>query len=218
VFGSKKGKEYDKAIPLDRVRAMNRSGLSDKDIIKQLKSEGYSYGEIEKAMLQSVKEGVAPEPFAPVMSRPDAEVPRSPSMPNFEEEFFSDRNSQDLMEDLRPEASETGLEPEVVMEELIEEVVGEKVAKYEDRIKRMEDTIAMLKAEIKHSSDIMMTTPAESGTAKEMDDRLEELEARIGGLEKAFKQFLPSLTKNIESLSDMIHEMKEKRGLEAEAI
>jgi len=37
------------------------------------------------------------------------------------------------------------------------------------------------------------------------------LEIRISGLEKAFRQFLPSLTRNIESLSDMVHEVKEKK-------
>ena len=42
--------------------------------------------------------------------------------------------------------------------------------------------------------------------------KVEDLEARVGGLEKAFKQFLPTLTRNIESLSAMIHEMKRERA------
>ena len=43
-------------------------------------------------------------------------------------------------------------------------------------------------------------------------NKLDDLEARIGGLEKAFRQFLPSLTENIEALSKMIHEMKAKQA------
>ena len=218
MFGGKK-KESDKPVPIDRVRAMTRSGMSDKDIIKQLKSEGYSYNDIEKAMLQSVKEGVSPEPFAPMMSRPEAEMPRQTSLPTFEEEFYGQKNSEDIYEELAPESSlGEGVTPEVVMEELIEEVVAEKIARYEERVKKIEDNMALLRAEVKHSSDIITTTPFESSSSKESEDKIEEIEARIGGLEKAFKQFLPSLTKNIESLSDMIHEMKEKRGLEAEVI
>jgi DNA-binding transcriptional MerR regulator len=216
MFGGKK-KESDRPVPIDRVRAMSRSGMPDKDIIKQLKSEGYSYNDIEKAMLQSVKEGVSNDPFAQSIQRAEAEMPRQVGLPTFEEEFSGNRNEEDIYQEVAPEEV-GGVSPEVIMEELIEEVVAEKVARYEDRLKKIENSIALLRAEVKHSSDIITTIPAEGGQGKEQEDALEELEARVGGLEKAFKQFLPSLTQNIESLSDMIHEMKERRGLEAEVI
>ncbi|MBI5061263.1 MAG: hypothetical protein HZB67_03035 [Candidatus Aenigmarchaeota archaeon] len=211
MFGGKK-KEMDRPVPLDRVRAMSRTGMSDRDIIKQLKSEGYSYNEIEKAMLQSVKEGVSNEPFSQPMTQGGggAEVPRQLSLPVFEEEQ-GDREAQDILNEIRPEGLEGEVSPDVVMEELIEEIVQEKVAKTNERVKQLENTIAMLKAEIKHSEDIIVNAPSEHGMPKEFEDKVEELEARVGGLEKAFKQFLPSLTKNIEELADMIHEMKERR-------
>ncbi len=217
MFGGKK-KELDNPVPLDRVRAMSRTGMSDKDIIKQLKSEGYSYNEIEKAMLQSVKEGVSNEPFAQPYRSPSEsgfEVPSQLSLPTFDEDT-GDKQVQDILNDMKPGTLEGEASPEVVMEELIEEIVQEKVSKTEERMKQMENTISLLKTEVKHSEDMFITAPSERGLPKDAEDKIEELEARIGGLEKAFKQFLPSLTKNIEELADMIHEMKERK-IEAEA-
>ena len=88
----------------------------------------------------------------------------------------------------------------------------------------MEKNFARIRAEIKQFETKLDQSKRESPT-HELDSRmadisgqLEDLEARVGGLEKAFKQFLPSLTRNIESLSHMIHEMKEKQQMHEEEI
>ena len=48
-------------VPINEISEMTRKGMSDKDIIKNLKGRGYSYNDIEKAMLSAVKTGVSDE-------------------------------------------------------------------------------------------------------------------------------------------------------------
>jgi len=83
----------------------------------------------------------------------------------------------------------------------------------------MENDFITLSTQMKQAEQ----RPAKEQPAKDYDpkisditEQMEDLQARVGGLEKAFKQFLPSLTKNMESLSNLIHEMKEKQGMVAQ--
>lgn len=210
LFGKKKEKE----LPLDEIRKMAGQGISDRDIIKELKSRGFSYDEIEKAMLQAVKEGVgeSPQTFAPpgpVRSEPvQSEPAPAPEfeLPSFEEEPASDESS------------------EVVLEELVEGVIEEKWQKFEDRISGVEENFEHIKSEIKQFESRLAQEKSQSPT-KELDLRisdlsqhLDDMDARIGGLEKAFKQFLPALTRNIESLSQIIHEIKDKHQVVEEEV
>ena len=83
-------------VPVEEVQKMTRKGMSDKDIIKHLKSKGYSYESIESAMLRAVKDGVGDEPAPRVQTE-------SPAMDNIFEpqEFsFSDSMMQPEMSDL----------------------------------------------------------------------------------------------------------------------
>lgn len=185
-------KKEPRELPINEIQNLSNQGSSDKEIIKKLKSEGYSYDTIEKSMLQAVKAGVdQPEP---VQEQPQQDV--------FEENF-QDPGDLGL-------AAEETVSPEVVVEELVEGVVEEKWQKVESRLENMENEISKVYARVKQAEQ----RPLPEFKDERIDDyseRLEDLEARIGGLEKAFKQFLPALTRNIESLSSMIHEMKSKQ-------
>jgi len=209
LFGKKK---EQKPLPMDEVKAMTSKGMSDKDIIKDLKHKGYSYKDIEKAMLETVKEGVEPEamPVAQPFEQAELEQPQPQGfeLPTFEEEI--------------PQEME-GDQSDVIIEELIEGIVEEKWGKFEERISKIEDSIEHINAQLKqYGSELSVPRVAPSKELEfkvnDLSNAFEDLEARVGGLEKAFRQFLPSLTRNIESLSQMIHEIKEKSGrLEMEA-
>ncbi len=209
LFGGKK-KKGD--VPLEEVQKMAAQGMSDKDIIKKLKGQGYSYDSIERAMLQAVKDGVEePQPQ-------EAEIPSFPeAMPQHRkgeaEPLFPEFEPQEVAE------MET-VNPEIIVEELVEGIVEEKWNKFAPRLERLEGEMNVLRAEIRQAPK-----QAQGGGTKELEtkvaelaEQFDELEARIGGLEKAFKQFLPSLTRNIEALSKMIHEMKEKHGVPEERL
>lgn len=214
----KKPKE-SKEVPIDEVSKMTRKGMSDKDIIKHLKSKGYSYEAIESAMLKAVKDGVGEE-------APKQMDMQAPAMDN----IFDFQQSQYPQEPLAAEQSmpEFGTgeieQPEIMLEELIEGIVEDKWRKLDDRLKKIDDNFDRIRAEIKQFEVRLEQNKRENPTHEldsrmaDISEQLEDLEARVGGLEKAFKQFLPSLTRNIEALSGMIHEMKDKQQMHEEEI
>ncbi len=207
LFGKKKKEETLKEMPIDEVRNMSKKGMTDHDIIKTLKSKGYSYEEIEKAMLQAVKTGVNEAEPAPKQRSRFEEFSMPPS--GVQEEDFQSGDMPEF-DAVLPEEQQSS--PELMMEELIESVMEDKISKYDTEVKKLRESLDTMKNDMKtveqKLTDIR-AQPQESGS-QELAEQIEDLQARVGGLERAFKQFLPSLTKNIESLSKMIHEMKQK--------
>jgi DNA-binding transcriptional MerR regulator len=214
LFGKKK-EEGAREVPIDEVQKMTKKGMSDKDIIKQLKSKGYSYEAIESAMLKAVKDGVDDDK-PKMVERMDVEPPATENMFGPQEETMPDfmQSMPDL--DISSEQIEG---PEVMLEELVEGIVEEKWRKFDDQVRKMDESFDKIRAEIKQF-DVKLEQTKKDTPTRDLDARIlalseqmEDVEARVGGLEKAFKQFLPSLTRNIESLSNMIHEMKEKQAI-----
>lgn len=205
MFGKKRKEEHAKELPVEEVQGMSRKGMTDHEVIKTLKAKGYSYEDIEKGMLQAVKSGV--DDPAPSRARPKFEE-FSPAPAPMQQDFqMSDMPEFDAV---MPDEQQQS--PELMMEELIESVMEDKVGKYEAEIKSLKETIDSLQNSIKAVEQKVNESKSQtSETAnQELVEQLEDLQARVGGLERAFKQFLPSLTRNIEALSKMIHEMKQK--------
>ena len=210
----KKMKEI-KDVPIDEVSRMTKKGMSDKDIIKHLKSKGYSYEAIEGAMLKAVKDNVDDVP-----RQVETEAPAMNDIFEMPHPEYSQSPAMEAMPDFGAEIEQ----PEVMLEELIEGIVEDKWRKFDDRLKKIDDNFDRIRAEIKQFEVKLDQNRRESptheldGRMADISDQLEDLEARVGGLEKAFKQFLPSLTRNIESLSHMIHDMKDKQAMHEEEI
>lgn len=204
-------KKHRGEVPTEEVRTLSARGMSDRDIIKELKSKGYVYEDIEKAMLQAVKEGVSSEQPQPSQFYAQQQVQRQPELPELPDvQQFLPPSPQEDYGSLELPAD---VQPELIIEELVEGVVQEKWHKLDERIEKLENDLNAAKSVMQRAASQSPALP--DGYDAAMADaahRLEDLEARIGGLEKAFKQFLPSLSKNIESLSGMIHEMKGKRA------
>lgn len=213
---TKKRKEErpEGAIPLERIQNMAQSGMSDRDIMRRLKAEGYSYDQIERAMLGAVKQGVAP-------AEPSPAPHRTSELPTLDDIYAAESphrtGTPDISDLLEPELEGAEpippeeLSPELAIEELIEGTVNEKMQSIEDRIEKLQEEqhrIRVLLKRLKAREEKTAEAPAPD--VSEFQEKLTDLEARVGGLERAFKQFLPGLTHNVESLSKMIHELKEK--------
>lgn len=187
-------RQTNKPVPQEEIDQLISQGTSDRDIIKKLKSEGYSYQDIENAMMNAVKVGVSDTGGSSFPEAPSAPVPKIP-------DDFSDIDPSNVEE----------LSPEQIVEELIEGVVDSKWKKFDEKIEMFNTEINSIKESLRDKpSDKSRDYGEYEERLGAMSSKIDELSARVGGLEKAFKQFLPSLTKNIESLSNIIHEMKMK--------
>jgi uncharacterized coiled-coil DUF342 family protein len=214
-----KRKKKGMPVPIEEVQRLTRSGLGDRDIIKELKNQGYSYEEIEKAMLQAVKAGVGEEEkpmekkeeMESMIERYEEEPSGGPigELPVLGELYPTERGEA-VSEIALPETEK----PELIIEELVEGVVEEKWERFSEEINRINDKFDKIRVGFEQlkQKTVEEKEPGKDfgGEITELSKRLDDLEVRIGGLEKAFKQFLPALTRNIESLSGMVHEMKRK--------
>ncbi|MBI4162152.1 MAG: hypothetical protein HY513_00585 [Candidatus Aenigmarchaeota archaeon] len=197
-------KESKKPLDPADVQKLTSKGMSDKEIIKHFKSKGYSYDEIEKAMMTAVRENITEAP-APqqIMETPEPES------------FFYEEAQPPAAEEVYME------EPsESLVEEIVEGLIEDKWQKLAAEMDRMQSEIDKMAAEIKQVKNMPVSQAKEvqkidDFRVNEISEHLNDLDARVGGLEKAFKQFLPALTKNIEMLSTMVHEMKTGRAHEA---
>lgn len=199
------GKKVPKELPVEQVHQLMQKGMNEKDIVKTLKSQGYSYSDIEKSMMEAVKAGVEEKPLH-IEERQK------------EDDMFAPRSLEEEMPEFAV-MPEQAVESDVLIEELIEGIVEEKWKKFEDKVNTLENDMNKAEVEFKmfqQKIDMAQNSqPTKELEIKmnELSEQLEDLQIRVGGLEKAFKQFLPSLTRNIESLSDMITKMKEKHEL-----
>ncbi|RLJ03223.1 MAG: hypothetical protein DRP11_01355 [Candidatus Aenigmatarchaeota archaeon] len=216
--------EKDKEVPVSRVKELASKGVSEGDIIKILKKEGYSNVAIQKALNQTIKAKVTGAP-------PQKELPPPPfeTSKNWEEERFLAPPPDEIppfepkpkYEDIdKPPVYEVSEGEEVSLESLIEEIVDEKWhdimevlkdfdAKYQDlnqrlenlsqRIERVEFRITKERDDIRQKID---------STA----EHIHGIEARIGSIEKAFKEFLPTLTDNVRTLSTIVKKLKEEES------
>ena len=194
-------KKEAKQINPGDVQKLTSKGMSDKEIIKHFKSKGYSYDEIEKAMMTAVKENITDSP-------PPQTMMETPEPESF---FYEEQQPPTAEEVYMEEPSES------LVEEIVEGLIEDKWQKLSVEMDRMQGDIDKLSAEIKQVKS--MPTPQGKEVHKmddlrvnEISEQINDLDARVGGLEKAFKQFLPALTKNIEMLSVMVHEMKTGKG------
>jgi DNA-binding transcriptional MerR regulator len=192
------------------------AGMSERDIIRTLKGEGYSFGDVERALAAVVKEGIGvpsavmpqPQP-AQAYTSPPQHQEQSPQ-PEYAQPAYSptdDDYSQIPATQSEPMPEDQIAEAEAAMEEMLESVLENKLQKFSTDLKGVREELTKISEEImnvKKSPAVMQTSEVPHDFIEKVDD----LEARVGGLEKAFRQFLPSLTENIESLAKMIHELR----------
>ncbi len=214
----------------ERIGNLTKQGMSEPEIVKELRVEGFSSLEIDKALRDSLKGGVG-EPVLPVMERGVRET-RTPS--RFEEDVekspfrlneppipprpvYGDRPQQAKpfpVIDLRKPSM-----PSRTTEELIEVTVSEKLkntesemkgfegklADLDNRLKRLEDDVEFLKVEEQRK---------ESEFSKKIDgykDSMGEISARMGGMESALKSALESVLESNRTLSEAVRGLKDKR-------
>ena len=207
--------------PSDRVRSMMRSGMSEKDIVRQLKSEGFSFGDIEKALMAAVKEGASPLPSQASLQSNETTLPPGPAQTPPSERNTGPPQLPQAPAYYPPEPApaysqnpaystytpEDELQPEVIMEELVESVAEEKFEKFSNEIKIVKGDMERLRGQLAEARKLAETKPAPE-LPRELSERLDDFESRLGGLEKAFKQFMPTLAENIGAISKLVAERR----------
>ncbi len=208
--------------PSGEVRRLASQGYSEMEIINELKSMGYPNDRIERSMNKVLKNKVSSSTGESQVARRspklDEEAPADRSEPanDFSENTFvapqpssSFSNQGGGQRGSRtPPSPQTEAfmteEEEIELEILVEEIIDEKWSNVEKDLEKFMEGREEIVAEIEDLRD-------EIDSIKErQDDNLEEIEydiddvssrlegigSRVSSLEKAFKEFLPKITKN----------------------
>ncbi len=108
---------------------------------------------------------------------------------------------------------------EISLEELVEAVVNERWIKFEEKLSIFESREVNLQQQIqelrKKLDEVREENKKQESTLVEKLDEfggnLDKSQARIGSIESAFREFVPTLAENVKSLSDVVGRLKKEK-------
>ena len=160
----------------------------------------------------------------------EVDVPEFPTMPlpprreepeslfTFEKSPFSttkQEKPEESEETVKIEETEPHM-PDITLEEVIEGIVADKWANFEDtieRLRRRDDELQKQIIDIRKEIDALkdaMRKSEESFMTKleEHSNQVANIEAKIGSIEKVFKEFLPELTESMRLITEALEKKK----------
>lgn len=215
--------------PTDRVLDLSKQGKSDAQVSEFLSKEGFAASDINKAYTGAVKSAVAaPAPTASQQFAPLSEVSQA-SVTDFE---IPSQSAETYPVEMPQEAEtqESGWTPEVPetgimgiappstgeLEEIVESVVEEKWKDLQERLEDMHERIDAMESKIT-TLGVQYNTLKDAGASErgsigskidEYKDSINGIEARIGSIEKAFKETLPSMIDSVKSITEVVEKLK----------
>ena len=236
-------------VPTDRVRELTGRGFSELDTIDVLRREGFSPDEIDKALTQTLKEGVIGNPADAMQQQQMSWQEQQPQMqpmqqPQAQPQYASFPQSRQpaqqqqpeeqpeglklpTMEDLQPKAAqaspgipESSLPDEYYQgypaEEYIDYVVQErtrdiveKISEFGLRNRELEAKIRDMTERVGEMSKMRIGEQQQVlSTIEGLTDSVNDVNMRIAGLEKAFKDTLPALIESVRALCDLVGRVK----------
>lgn len=204
-FSSKKKEPAEQVV--ERLSAM---GKNEREIIEQMKKDGYHNEDISRALNKALKFRVTGAPPSPSYMQ-QSTVP----IQAIGQDFIAPPPERPFEENVL----EMTEEEEIGLEELVEEIVEEKwrqgiveLKDVEKAIIQLQDQVRFLEEKIKHVDKSGIEKKDElKDLIEESSAHIESIESRVGSVEKAFKEFLPDLTENVRSLSGIVDKFEKNK-------
>lgn len=228
----------------DTVQRMFSQGYSESEIRDELGGQ-YAEDEIQNAINRAVTSSAAgesnpgssqgPEPMTPYQGSESAVSPMDEGYDGEEEPGGTDSNggmnmgsANDMSMDAPsgsspPQQQDGGIDQNV--EELVETIVAENFDRVENEFENAYSEIDELNERMEeleqrvHDLEVR-DDEDQTQVIQKMDDLeqdFNEYQSRIGGLEKAFQQVLPSLVDNVRDLTNLVQEIKQEKGIETDS-
>lgn len=222
-------------VPIELVQQLSDRGFSEEEIVDELRDRGYAHGEINDALNEAVRASASHMTGGEF---DEFEEQRQMRDAVYEQNEFSEQQMQP-QEQSRPPApeqpparndapprqesydeqdwsSETGITAE--QEELIEVIVAEHFTDVEDEFDAVYAELDELREEIDGLKEALNELRIRRDEGEKelmqkvnaMQDVFEQSNQRIGGMEKAFQQVLPSLVENVRELSALVKDMRDE--------
>lgn len=200
------GKVY---VPMERVNELAGRGFSEPEMIDVLRKEGYTPESIDSALTQSIKMNVAAEPPRPPQAleqrpveqlptleelTPKAELPQMPEAPLPQQYYQQQYPTEDYVDYI--------VQARVAE---VNEKVNESNIRHQEMGKRMDAVYQQL-------NQLLQTRSGEHqqilSRIDSFSETVNELNTRIGSLERVFKDILPALIESVRGLTDLVQRLK----------
>jgi hypothetical protein len=211
-------------LPLDKVLAMRKKGLSNEDIIPSLRQQGYSYRETDEALNQAdLKQNIEedlPEPPSPTGMQASAlnqeiEEPQE----QYEQQYSPQQQYQQQPQQQvisMPQTPDRNIEEQI--EQIAESIIDEK---WQNLIEGVGDLtvwrekvnldLNAIKQEIlRTQSRFENLQRAIVSKISDYDKGISDVGTEIKALEKVFQNILQPLTSNIKELNKITEKLKGK--------
>ncbi|QGA80821.1 hypothetical protein [Candidatus Nanohalobium constans] len=222
---------------LDRtVEQMFEQGYSEDEIKNELQGQ-YSEQEISNAVNNAVTSSATsqddgPQPMTPYQSDDEPVSPMDEGYNdepqkqenNTQQQKLSANNMQQPTQNQPTKNERQGQSVDPAVEELIETIVAENFQRVKAEFENMYEELDTIEEAVEdlenrvHDLEVRDDEDQEEFVQKvdEMEDHIDSYQSRIGGLEKAFQQVLPSLVDNVRDLTSLVQEMKQEKGIQTE--
>lgn len=209
-------------VPTDKVKGLSDKGFSEPEIIDILRKEGYSSEEIDSALTQALKLSVTGQPGSTVERPPTLRElqmqsnelnPPIQSMPILDEYNQPPQIPEPSMQ-FQQQAyyPQGGYDTEELIESIVQERMGEldqkltefrsKYASLERKMMDLHNQLTIISKNKSESENLILNKIDSFGT------NINEMNARLSSLEKAFKEALPALIESVRSLTDLVSRLK----------
>jgi|TARA_Y100000310_G_scaffold341734_2_gene441841 hypothetical protein len=228
-------KQRNKDIPIEKVLEMQKQGIQSKDIISNLKTEGYKHNEISGAMDQAAVKNELNNIPAP-STEPVGDVPialmnaPSPSQPTPGKQEMPQpeisKEPQQIIPSQPMETQQTGFAPEPlerasydVIEEIAESIIKEK---WDELIKNVGDIklwkertdvdLEGVKQELVRTQEKFENLQtAIMGKIADYSEGINNVGTDIRALEKVLERILSPLSKSVKDLKEVSEKLNRKR-------
>lgn len=186
-------------IPVEETRELRNEGLSDNQIIEELKSRGYALPQINDALAQAAIAG--PE----IM----------PEAGGWEEE--GERGEKESI--MGAGGMMAGGDMEGRIEEIAESIIDEKwellveeVKKIVEWKEKVEEEVDRLKSEAgRLKEDFKELHQGVLGRLESYDEKMTEVGTELKAVGKVFKDVIPEFVENVKELRSVTKEVKKKK-------
>ena len=212
----------------EKVSALAAKGLSQPEITKMLKNQGYTEFDVERAVKHSIKAGVESPDF-PVKER--SIKPREKGEPLYPREDVESHPLRLPEVGHRPVPSRPSFparmpspapHPSVdkrEVEALIEEVVAERWESVESRLAEIEEKFGGFESRLADLEEkIAQVGMEENNKGKEISTKIDtykesigDLSSKMEGMETVMKSSLSALLETARSLSDLVESLRKNK-------
>jgi chromosome segregation ATPase len=192
-------------IPVERVKELSSKGFSELEMIDVLRKEGYSPAELDRAMTQALKtEITTPPQYAQEESK----------LPTLEDIIQKPEMPQTPETSLPQEYYSEGYSPEEYINYAVEAKMNESnrtIYEISAKINELEKRIGYTHEQV---NALMQTKSSEQTQILEklesFKEAISDMDIRLGGMEKAFKEALPPLIESVRALCDLVQRFKKE--------